>query len=302
MTKPRSTPTAPPAPENAALGKPASVAASATRGAKQAPDFSPQAVARAVLQQTLQKPLVLYPTAIGLLGGLAALLLGPSMLFVLPAAIGLGLGLGGWALDYGLRRDRHAADYLNRLRQALAGRSRETAARLRQDFSALDSAVGLAQLQQLEAKFAAFEQVLGGKLDPRELTYSRYQGMAEQVILGALDNLARIADTLRGLSAIDAAHASERLAQLHSDGIDSTAQDREIAALSQRLDLQQQQRERIDGWLAENEDAMTHIDQVMAALAALDTRSGHASVSLDSAMAELRTLAERAQQYSSSSH
>src|SRR5438477_12494898 len=88
----------------------------------QSADFSPRAVSRAVLHETLQKPYVLYPTAVGLLGGLAALVLSPTMLFVAPAAIGLSLGLGGWALDYTLRRDQHAADYLKRLHETLAGR------------------------------------------------------------------------------------------------------------------------------------------------------------------------------------
>lgn len=263
-------------------------------------DFSPQAVARAVLHETLQKPYVLYPTAVGLLGGLAALLLGPSTLFIAPAAVGLGLGLGSWAVDYALRRDKHAADYLRRLHEAMAGRAKDTIERLHYDFSQLHFQAGAAQLEQLEAKFATFESVLRGKLDERELTFSRYQGMAEQVFLGGLDNLARIADTLRGLGAIDQSHASDRLKQLRSDGIESAAQDREIAALEQRLDLQQRQSERIDNWLAENEAAMTQIDQVMAALADLDTHAGHAQVSLDAAMQELKLLAERAQRYSSS--
>ena len=57
-------------------------------------DFSPQAVSRAVLNATLQKPYVLYPTAVGVLGGLAAVVLGPSLLFLAPAAAGLTLGVG----------------------------------------------------------------------------------------------------------------------------------------------------------------------------------------------------------------
>jgi hypothetical protein len=257
-------------------------------------DFSPRAVARAVLSESLQKPHVLYPTAIGLLGGLAALALGPTLLFVAPAALGLTVGLGGWALDYSLRRDRHAAEYVKRLHQALAGRVDETIAGLRRDLEQLKFDAGLAQMTELRAKFKAFEEMLRRKLDPDEMTFGRYLGMTEQVFLAGLDNLRRIADTLKGLSAIDVAHAERRLEQLAGDGIDSTAQDRESASLSERLGLVERQRARIDALLAENEGAMTQIDHVMAAIADLDTSASHATMNMEAAMQELKSLAARA--------
>ncbi len=264
-------------------------------------DFSPQAVARAVLRETLQKPHVLYPTALGLLGGVAALVLGPSLIFVAPAAIGLALGAGGWALDYSLRRDRHAAEYLKRLHEALAGRVDETMERLRTELGELGFDAGLAQMTQLQGKFRAFEQLLRRKLDPREMTFSRYLGMTEQVFLAGLDNLRRISDTLKGLAAIDDTHIRKRLAALAADSIDSATQDREIAALEERLALLETQRERVDRWLAENETAMTQIDQIMAAIASLDTSAGHASMTMEAAMSELKALAERAPRYSGES-
>lgn len=260
-------------------------------------DFSPQAVSRAVLGRTLQKPHVLYPTAIGLLSGLAAAVLGPTLVFVAPAAIGLGLGVGGWALDYTLRRDKHAADYLKRLQEAVAGRVAESVARLGREFGELRFEPGLAQMRQLQAKFDALEGLLRRKLDPREMTFARYLGMTEQVFLAGLDNLTRIADTLRGLSAIDAEHVRRRLHVLANDGVESALQDREAAALGERLALLERQREAVDQWLAENEQAMTQIDHVMAAIANLDTSAGHAAMSMESAMSELRRLTERAGNY-----
>jgi len=260
-------------------------------------DFSPQVVSRAVLGQTLQKPHVLYPTAVGLLSGLAAAVLGPSLIFVAPAAIGLGVGVGGWALDYALRRDKHAAEYMRRLQEAVAGRVTESVARLTRDFGELRFEPGLAQMRQLRSKFEALEGLLRRKLDPGEMTYARYLGMAEQVFLAGLDNLTRISDTLRGLSAIHGDHVRRRLKELANDGVDSALQDREAAALGERLALLERQREAVDQWLAENEQAMTQIDQVMAAIANLDTSAGHAAMSMESAMSELKRLTERASKY-----
>jgi hypothetical protein len=273
------------------------VSEAAGKGGARLEDFSPQAVSRAVLGQTLQRPHVLYPTAVGLLSGLAAAVLGPSLFLLAPAAIGVGLGAGGWALDYTLRRDKHAAVYLKRLQAALAGRVNDSIARLTREFTELKFEPGIAQMGQLKAKFDAFEGLLRRKLDPQEMTYARYRGMTEQVFLGGLDNLTRISDTLKGLSAIDVAHIKRRLHVIANDGVDSAQQDREAEALKERLGLLERQREAVDRWLAENEQAMTQIDHVMAAIATLDTSAGHATMDMESAMSELKTLAARAARY-----
>jgi hypothetical protein len=257
-------------------------------------DFSPRAVARAVLGESLQKPYVLYPTAVGVLGGLAAVLLGPSLLFVAPAAVGAAVGVGSWMLNYTLRRDQNAAEYLGRLQASLAGQTEETIARLRSELQEQGFEPGLSQMTELQAKFRAFDALLRRKLNPAEMTFGRYRGMTEQVFLAALDNLSRISDTLKGLSAIDVSHATRRLQELADDGVESKAQDREIATLKERLGLRDSQRAQVDQWLAENETAMTQIDHVMAAIAGLDTEAGHATMTMESAMEELKSLAQRA--------
>src|SRR5712672_1780597 len=99
---------------------------SLTRRPARTPDFSPRAVSRAVFSETLQRPHVLYPTAIGILGGVAALLLGPSTLFIAPAIAGAALGVGGWAYEYVFKREEHARSYVQSMHQALAGRVEET--------------------------------------------------------------------------------------------------------------------------------------------------------------------------------
>lgn len=261
-------------------------------------DFSPRAISRAVLRETLQKPIVLYPVAVGVLGGMAALVLGATPLFVGAAAVGGVVGFGSWAYNYGVRRDKHAADYLKRLQEALAGRVDETIEALRAEMTQLKFEPGLTQLGHLKQKYQAFEALLRRKLDPSEMTYSRYLGITEQVFLAGLDNLGRTADILKGLSVIDPRHIKNRIRNLETDGIDSKAQDAEIATLKERMGLMQAQQERIHQLLAENETAMTRIDQSMAAIARMDTAAGHASMDMESAMQELSQLAARAQAYS----
>jgi len=92
-----------------------------------------------------------------------------------------------------------------------------------------------------------------------------------------------------------------RLKDLAEDGIDSKAQDQEIASLKERLALLQSQRDQVDEWLAQNETAMTQIDRVMAAIANLDTSASHATMTMESAMQELKGLADRAPRLSTGS-
>lgn len=260
-------------------------------------DLSAEAVRRAVLAKSLQQPHVLYPAAIGLLGGLAVALLGPSLIFVAPALAGAALGVGGWAIDYGLRKDRHAAEYLRELHEHLANRVTSTIGELREEFEEQQFAPGLEQLGSLQERFTALQELLGRKLDPSEMTYGRYLGMTEQVYLAGLDNLRRVADAQKVLNGIDETQVRQRIAALHGDGLDSQAQDQEIGTLEQRLQLREERQEKMFAWLAENQQAITRIDQAMAAIADMDTAERHAGMQMEQAMQELGRLAARANEY-----
>jgi len=157
---------------------------------------------------------------------------------------------------------------------------------------------GIAQIERLHEKYTAFAELLRRKLDPDEMTFSRYLGMGEQVFLGGLDNLARISDAQKSFATNDADDIRKRIHDLKSDGIDSHAQDQEEAALNERLTLMQQQQEKVFGWLAENEEAMTVLDRVMAGIAEMNTVQS-ASMKMEDAMKELATLAARARSYGS---
>jgi hypothetical protein len=261
-------------------------------------DFSRSAVSRAVLASTLQQPYVLYPALVGVLGFAAAAAFGPSLMFLFPAVAGTLIGGGGWALDYFLRRNQHASRYLQGIREALSGRRDQTIQELMQELGELGYAEGLSQLGRLQEKYQAFEELLGKKLSPSELTYGRYLGMAEQVFLAGLDNLQRIAHTLASVETIDVAYVQRRIGDLEQLGTPSETRRRELEALQDRLVLRRTQLDKVDRWQAQNEQAMTQMDQTMAAIAAMTTAQGHAGTDLETAMKELQVLAGRASDYS----
>ena len=259
--------------------------------------FSQQAISRAVLKRVLQKPYVLYPTAVGLLGAMSSLLLGPDLWSLGAAVLGLSIGIGAWAVDYHLRREVHAGLYLNGLHRSLADQRESFIQTLERDLEGLKSEEGIRQLQRLREKYLAFEGLLGRKLDPFELTYSRYLGMAEQLYLSALDNLQRAVHIEQGSEAINEGYIRGRMRELKKTRSPSTAQQQEIETLQARLKLKEGQREKIDRWLSQNEQAMTQLDLTMAAIAEMDTVRGQAGMEMEEVMAELQRLAGRARKF-----
>jgi hypothetical protein len=264
---------------------------------QQPADFSPKAIGRAVLQQSLSKPHVLYPTAVGILGGVAALVLGPSLVFVVPAALGVLIGGGAWAFDYGIRRDKATGEYFRRMHEQLQARMRERIQGLREDLEAQGRRDGVSQLARLAKGFGTCEEVLRRKLKPTELTFNRYLGMTEQVFLAGLDNLRQIADASRSIGGIDATATRTRIEQLEGAASRSSAQEQELQALQERQALLQRQYAKIETWLAENEQALTQLDRVIAAISDMDTAQDHAQMDMEPAMQELKTLIERAQDF-----
>lgn len=267
------------------------------RRAAETRDLSPEAVSRAVLATTLQKPYVLYPAAVTILGLVAALALGPVSWFLIPAALGGVVGLGAWAYDYFVRRDQYASDYLRRLTETLYNRRVQVVKDLEGELGEAGLETGRAQLRQLQDKFHAFMGLLDKKLDPHELTYGRYLGMAEQVFLATLDNLRRVVDTSAGIRAIDSRHAGQRILTLERDPRLSDAERQELDSLRQRVALKMEQEAKVEAWLSQNEQAMTQMDLAMAAIAAMDTVRGEASTDLETAMAAMADLARRASAY-----
>ncbi|MDQ7091948.1 MAG: hypothetical protein Q9M50_15160 [Methylococcales bacterium] len=151
------------------------------------------------------------------------------------------------------------------------------------------------QLTLLANKYQNFEEILGTKLSPTEMTYARYLSMAEQVYLAVLDNLDNVFLTLKSISAVDTVHLNQRLASLEADN--SRSAKKEKAILTRRLTLYKQQQQRTTEIILANERALTELDEVSAKIASVQMNKGRADLDLDSAMEALRHLSERTDQY-----
>jgi len=270
-------------------------------------DFSQSAIQKAVTRRTLEHPVVVYPAVLSVLGGFSLALFGVSPWLIGAAAGGFGVAFISWLVNFSLRRDSFASDYVRSLHQRIEKQSQIKKSQLIKALKEVSSDQGERQFQRFNDKFATFQAMLAKKLDSGEITYGRYLGMAEQVYLGAIDNLQSIADALNAMKVIDIRYIHNRIVELDRvkiDGKDPRTKGMEdinaseYKALTKRSELYHTQKTKVDKLLAQNEEALTQLDLTIAAVAELRTNDKAASLDLETAMSELQKLASRAHKYS----
>lgn len=269
------------------------------------PELTPNprvGVKRAVLSKSIQHPLTLYPTAVGVLGVLALGLFGPSAAVVGAIGAGFGLGLGSWATHYFLRGDRLASEHLREAHEVLEQRKRELLSGLAARLKEAKRHPGVAdyvsqaveQLNMIQQRFETFRSLLGDKIRPEEISYGRFFVVGEQVFLAVLDGLHSIAARLHSISTIDPRYIDQRLKALNRLKTLAPADHEEAATLKAREDLRERQLHRINELLTFNESAITEFDRVNTTVAELRGASSHTRTDIESATQELQVLVDRA--------
>lgn len=268
-------------------------------------DFSKTAITKAVLKTTLQHPLSLYLSGVGLLGWLALGVLGASTPAVIAAIGGTTIGVGSWIVNFFLRGDTLAQKYIANIQQEMEEYKQRVTLRLVKDLEKwkwLPGAEdyvsqGICQFQDIQEKIVNFRDVLGKKLNPREVTFSRYLGSAEQVYLSVLDNLDKMATILASISTIDLSYIEDRLQALRKLKTLTGADEEERKTLLERRKLRDDKLQEVNVLLTENEQAITEIGKATVSLVSI-TRS-RATVDMETARKQLEELASRAHQYAS---
>ncbi len=270
-------------------------------------DFSKQAVTKAVLKTTLEHPLSLYSSGIGLLGWLALGVLGSSAPAVIAAIGGTTIGLGSWIVNFFFRGDRLAERYVENVNQQMEEYKQKIMLNLVNDLEQWKDLPGaeeyvtqaIDQFHDIQEKIRNFRDVLGKKLDSKEMTFSRYIGSAEQVYLSVLDNLEKIEMILKSISTIDVSYLEDRLQALKKFKTPlSTPDEEERKTLLERKKIRDDKLQEINVLITENEQAMTEIQKAIVSLVSI-TRS-RANIDMETARKQLEELASRAHKYASS--
>ena len=261
-------------------------------------DFSPAAIRQALKGHAKGHWTMQYSAVLFLLSILAGGFFGFELAFY--AIVGtLGLGCLSWVYNYYIQAGNFEYRYVERLQRAIQAQTEHKRERLKQDLMDHGCSNGAKQLDKLQAKFDSLVGLLADKLDTGELTYNRYLGIAQEVFFSGIDNLAAVVSALKSISEIDADYIGEHLEQLRSapDHGDSEIR-KEIEALETRLQMRQKQLDKIQHLLAENEEAMTQLDETTVAIADLDTGQGEAEVDMENSMKSLAEITERTERYS----
>lgn len=238
-------------------------------------------------------PLTLGAGVVGVLSGVGAGLFLTTDAFIALAAIsGVGL-LSSISHVFNktvLGKHRAMLKIIEEVRKETMAKRNEMTTAVKRDLEKFNDQRSLMQLEQLEAKFAAFQNVLNLQFDEDELTHKRYLTTAEQLYFGAVDNLKRVAMLWNSVTAINVSHLQKQLAS-------EELSEQETDAIKKRLAIHQQSEQDRKDIISINEEAMTSLDAVTIALGGIQTKDGLSDVKLDTAMDEIMHLISRVDNY-----
>lgn len=263
-------------------------------------DFGAQSVRQAVRHESFFHPLVLYPAAVGVLSGFAALLYDLPVLFLGMGGL-LAVGAGTSVINYFFRGNAISEKYLEKLAQKYRKereRLLETLSGDLQHSATVPGAEhyayqGQQQFIKIDKKYHRLRELLQKKFKVGELTYGSFLGAAEQVHLSVIDNLLRIVSLIESAETIDPEYIAGRIQAVQSLKKVTEADEREFEALQKRLNLRDNQLQQVNTLLTENEESMTVMDETIAAIADVQTGKGLADSDLQSAMTHLKEIAGR---------
>jgi len=259
--------------------------------------FSKSSIKSEVLKKSFSMPSLVYPATLSILATAGFFTFGSSSI-VLGLAVASGAVAGGsWIKNYLLGYDELAAEHVKKMHERMQVSREEIISELKKDLSRLDNDRALYQLNMLNDKYLRLQELLASKLDTTELAYQRYLGMAEQVFLSALDNLLELVSRYKSIQTISVDYIDKRKEELEVGGI-VVSERAEYKSLETREGIFDKQKRLIEALLAKNEEAMTEIDKTTAAISGMMTKRGNAQLDLETAMQELSSLADRAQEYS----
>jgi len=270
-------------------------------------DYLPSAIRKKVFETGLKHPFTIYPIAIGVSCAFVGLLFS-APLFYLGALAGILCGAGYGASQIFLFNQKIGAKYIEKLNQ----RQKQYEHSLKQllnkglrecqniKSSKTYAIKGQEQFHSIDEKLAGIRELLEIKLNTGEMTYHRFLGAAEQVSLSVLDNLKEAVSTMKSMSTIRTDNIRKRLQALNAAENSSalTPHDqKESQVLTKRLQLWQDQSDKISGLLLRNEEAMTEMEQISASVASWQTDGRFADSDFESAIMRLQELASHAHEY-----
>ncbi len=266
-------------------------------------DYLPSTISKIVYSRGVTHPLTLYPFAIGAGMGVTGFLFNMHLLYI-GAAAGLFFGAVSGVSMIFFMHDKIGKKYIADLNKRQKNYELHIKRMLKKELAeCLDidgagpyAAQGREHYDMIDEKLRNVQEILNLKIEESELTYNRFMGAADQVLLSVLDNLKDVVTTLKSAGSIDVVYIKEKLKNLENipPGADKEMQ---AAALLKRLDLRNSQFEKVTALLTRNEIAMTEMENISAAVAEWQTDDNFAEMDFETAISRLQELAGQAHIY-----
>ncbi len=283
-------------------------------------DFTRKAIYRAVLKDTLQHPLTLFPAVASALGGLYMGLFGLDPTSLAVVAGGALAGAGAWVVNYFIRGETLAEKRVAKLRARREQHRHAEVVSLEAEWQQVGWPEGAQQARELREAHQKLEEYLKGRLAAegagartadRGLSVQRLLVLADDTYREGATILRSALDTYRALSQVDydklqveLAAWQEELKTVRLTGAEGPGATRiesletRIAGHQRRMQLFRQRVESVDRMLAESEALEAALESTY--LEAVDLKGpdallghGQAASALERAVSAARRVEDR---------
>ncbi len=228
-----------------------------------AEDFTPRAVQRAVLQQTLQHPTTVLPAAMAIVATLwsVAIDLSPTSLL---AVLGCGfVSAAAWVINYVGRGEQLAAQHVRTLQQYRDAHERQQVETLIQECRDAGFADGAKEASELTAAYTKLQDFLLTQIAAQgDARGTRFQVLAEETYRYGVAILQKALNLFQALQRVDVqALEQERqtwMSQRQQQA--SPSLERNIAAHTQRLERYHRRQEELHALLAQLNELETALE------------------------------------------
>jgi hypothetical protein len=228
-------------------------------------DFTPEAIQRAILTETLQHPATILPWAGATVAGVWTLVVGASPESVIALLSGLFAGAAAWVVNFYIRGDARAQAHVEKLRALRRDFDVESLEELEASCLKARFKQGAKEAAELKAAYVKFGEFLSGKTNRTDdLQSQRLSVLAEDTYREGRAILAKALQVFVALKSVNVDALRRERDELQ--GALKTCKKSQARSLAQQLEAQQKRIELYERQEALLSQLLTEVNELEAAL------------------------------------
>jgi len=173
-------------------------------------------------------------------------------------------GLISYWFNSNKNTDHIVHDYISNMQQLLVLESKRKRNIIQDQLNDFGSKKGSDQVMKFYKAFDDLKGSLSKQFSQTEITYKRYAEAANEVLLSGIDNLEDVIIALKSIKDIDKNYLKERIKKLENSIDEYELKEKKI--LEKRLNMYEQEVDRINNMILENEKAVDQMNITTSAL------------------------------------